>query len=412
MNRRFKTTTSLSQWKIGAAILFVATSAFSFGCRDAGPTNNRADDEQNEQTVEAKNEKRPTAPIRTVDDWRRLERSEPPRRIVCDGPGALRLATYLQSAQDVVAVEQVEKTNEPISPYRVVNPQFADAPVFGEGHGRDNVEFLLSLNPPPDVILRVDSPGAGIDPQVLTDRTGIPVVVAPSADFCGDKAGFEKSLFLFGEVLGKRERANEVVAFVDSQIEELQRLAKSDSNESSTEKRPSVYLGGLSYRGARGVNSTTTDYPPFNWLGLSNPAAELKSDSIGADYATVSPEQIVAWNPEFVFLDLGTTLGNGDANGLAALTSSPIYRSVDAIRENRVFALYPNNNYNSNVEAILVNAFYIGKTVFPERFANVDFGAKSDEICRFLLDETLRDKTPSSLEATLYRRIAVESDKR
>lgn len=385
----------------------VAILAFSFGCRDEGPTNNRTADDQ---TVEVKNEKRPTAPIRTVDDWLRLERSEPPRRIVCDGPGALRLATYLQATERVVAVEQVEKTKTPISPYRVVNPKFGDAPVFGEGHGRDNVEFLLSLNPPPDVILRVDSPGAGIDPQVLTDRTGIPVVVAPSADFCGDKAGFEKSLFLFGEVLGKRERADEIVAFVDSQIEELQRLAQTDFNGVFNEKRPTVYLGGLSYRGARGINSTTTDYPPFDWLGLRNPAAELKTDAIGADYATVSPEQIVAWNPEFVFLDLGT-LGANDANGLTAATSNPIYRNVAAIRKNQTFAVYPNNSYNSNVEAILVNAFYIGKTVFPERFANVDFDEKSDEICRFLLGETLRDKTPPSLKATLYRPVDLNNER-
>ncbi|MFY9383054.1 MAG: hypothetical protein WAP14_03450, partial [Acetomicrobium sp.] len=54
------------------------------------------------------------------------------QRIVCAGPGALRLITYMNVQDKVVGVEEMEK--DPTGrPYAYANPSFKSLPVIGPG---------------------------------------------------------------------------------------------------------------------------------------------------------------------------------------------------------------------------------------------------------------------------------------
>lgn len=70
-------------------------------------------------------------------------------RVICSGPGCLRLLSYLQGQQLVVAVDDIEaKRNEfDARPYALANPQFKTMPVFGQFRGQDNPELILTLEP-------------------------------------------------------------------------------------------------------------------------------------------------------------------------------------------------------------------------------------------------------------------------
>ncbi|MCF0233866.1 MAG: ABC transporter substrate-binding protein, partial [Thermoguttaceae bacterium] len=331
------------------------------------------------------------------DEWRRLE-CGPARRIVCSGAGALRLVAYMGALDCVVAVESIERTSDPVAPYRLANDRLAELPVFGDGHGRDNAEFLVGMSEPPDVIIRADEPGVGIAPEILQERTGIPVVLLPIGDLTKEKISLENSLRLLGEVLNKSARAEELIAYIDAQIDELRNLASRD------DARPSVYLGGASFRGFRGLDSTLTEYEAFEWLGLNNPASVLKSPALPAVQTTVSPEQVVAWNPDVIFLDLGTLSVPG-ASGVDEVRNKSAYRELAARRDGRVYGVFPVNSYGANFETRLITAFFVAKTVFPERLADVDFDAKADEISRFFLGTSFLDRSPERMRPYLYRQI-------
>jgi ABC-type Fe3+-hydroxamate transport system substrate-binding protein len=78
-------------------------------------------------------------------------------RVICSGPGCLRLLSYLQGQQLVVAVDDIEaKRNEfDARPYALANPQFKTMPVFGQFRGQDNPELILTLEPQPQIIFKV-----------------------------------------------------------------------------------------------------------------------------------------------------------------------------------------------------------------------------------------------------------------
>ena len=72
-------------------------------------------------------------------------------RVICSGAGSLRLLTYLQGQDLVVAVDDIESRRSQFDarPYALANPHFKDLPIFGEFRGKDNAERILSLPRPP-----------------------------------------------------------------------------------------------------------------------------------------------------------------------------------------------------------------------------------------------------------------------
>ena len=56
-----------------------------------------------------------------------------PERIVCIGPGTLRLIVYLQAESKVAGVEDMEKMNPGGRPYWLAHPELADLPRCGPG---------------------------------------------------------------------------------------------------------------------------------------------------------------------------------------------------------------------------------------------------------------------------------------
>lgn len=343
-------------------------------------------------------------PIRTIEEWKNLDKS-PIQHVICSGSGSLRLICYLDAADKIVAVEQIEKESSGTSPYRRVHPEFAELPTFGEGHGRDNIEILLTLNPKPDAIIRIDNPGSGIDPRVLQEKTGIPVILVPYGDLGQNRKLLNEAILFLGEVLGKQERANSLIAFWDTQIDELSKRARSVS----LSKQLTAYLGGLSYRGTHGINSTTSAYPPFDWLNLKNPATSLDIEMIQSKHVMISREQLIAWNPDFIFVDLGT-LETTDVNGLTELKKQPVYRSLNALKKGRVCPLYPNNSYNTNFDVQLANAWFIGNFVYPEQFEDVDVDEKMKSIYQFMIGDPFLHKFPDTLKPVIYQPITTSSE--
>ncbi len=58
-------------------------------------------------------------------------------RIICSGPGALRLITYFNAQELVVAVDDMETARKQFDarPYAIANPGYKKLPVFGEFRG-------------------------------------------------------------------------------------------------------------------------------------------------------------------------------------------------------------------------------------------------------------------------------------
>ncbi|MBB5021926.1 iron ABC transporter substrate-binding protein [Desulfurispira natronophila] len=324
------------------------------------------------------------------------------QHVICSGPGCLRLLTYLQAQHMIVGVDSIEVrgVDADARPYAMANPQFANYPVFGEFRGNDNPELVISLDPLPDVILKT-YPEWGHDPVQLQQKTGIPVVTFNYGDLTGAQSDLYDSLRLMGKVVGKQERAEAVIAFFENTLEDVQeRMATIDRPS-----RSACYVGGIAMRGGRGFESTMSSYTPFELLGITNLAAGSTRQP-QASHAVVSQEQILAWDPACVFLDVSTSMLQPENNGLRALRKDPSYANLSAVQNNTVRGLLPFNSYTQNFGSILANVYYIGSELYPEAFHDIDPTEKADEIYRFLVGKPILGQLEQQFGGLVFQSIS------
>lgn len=335
---------------------------------------------------------------------RRHQVPVPAERVICSGPGCLRLLVYLQAQDRVVAVDDIEKKRPQFDarPYALANPHLKTLPMFGEFRGYDNPELILSLHPAPQVIFKT-SPTMGHDPEKLQQKTGIPVIILDYGDLEHQRPNFYESLRIMGRVLGKQERAEEVIGYFDDLISDL---AQRTSNLPAGDRR-SCYVGGIAMKGPHGFQSTEPGYPPFVFVNARNVAQAPSAIGRPTAAASVAKEKIVEWNPEILFLDLSTLQMGETSGGLFELRTDPSYQTLDAVGRGEVYGLLPYNWYTQNFGSILANAYFIGKRLYPSRFTDVEPAAKADEIYAFLVGRPVFQAMNREFQGLVYRKIPV-----
>ncbi len=306
-----------------------------------------------------------------------------PDRIVCIGPGTLRLIVYLQAESKVIGVEAMEKMNPRGRPYWIAHPELWGLPSCGPGgpvsiNMRPDLEAVLSLNPQVIFITYMDGPLAEEVQGILK----IPVVVLSYGAFATfDKAVYE-ALRIAGRILNRVERAREVVAYVESLRRDMHRRTADIPGH----RKPTVYVGGIGYRGSHGIESTEQHYIPFEWTGAVNVAKRVKAGR--GSHVFVGKETLLSLNPHIVFIDGG---------GLSLVAQdyrkrAVYYKALQAFSHRRVYTLLPFNWYTTNIDTALADAYAIGKILYKERFKNLDPEKRADEIYTFLVGKPVYEE--------------------
>ncbi|WP_163338892.1 iron ABC transporter substrate-binding protein [Desulfopila sp. IMCC35008] len=346
----------------------------------------------------------PFAHSMTITDMagRQVEVPETVFHVICSGAGCLRYLSYLGAQDMVVAVDSIEKRNSTYEgrPYALANPQFKNLPLFGEFRGFDNPERILGLNPQPQVIFKTYK-DIGYDPDELQTKTGIPVICLTYGNLATQRAKIYASLSLMGKIIGREKRAEDVQSFFNRTIDDLNtRTAHIPDSQ-----RRSCYLGGVAKKGPHGFQSTEPAYPPFLFIHAKNIACPPGQSGKPLSHASVSKEQIVAWDPEIIFMDLSTTQMGTKASGFHELEKDPVYQGLQALKNNRIYTLLPYNFYSINYGSILADAYYAGKVLYPEKFMDIAPKEKADEIYTFLLGKPVFENMAKSFGKAPFEKI-------
>ena len=338
--------------------------------------------------------------VLTDSAGRQVEIPETVEHVICSGPGALRLLTYLEAQDKIVAVDDMEKQRPQFDarPYALANPRFKDYPIFGEFRGHDHPERILTLAPLPQVIFKT-YPTMGHDPVELFQKTGIPVIVLNYGNLGRHRDALFQSLHIMGEVMDKRQRAENVIAFFTRSIADLQ----ARTADIPQYGRPGCFVGGIAYRGPHGFQSTEPAYPPFAFVNARNLAHDPAMSGRALQHSSIAKEKIVTWDPDYLFLDLSTLQMGDKAGGLFELKTDPAYRHLTAVQNGRVYAVLPYNWYTQNFGSILANAYFIGKLLYPEKFADIDPVAKADEIYTFLVGKPVFGMLNAAFEGLAFQ---------
>lgn len=388
---------------IGILILALIASS---GCTgESSPDENAGDEAPAEAagTVAGTDELTESAETTVTDGFGRdVTIPKNVESVVCSGAGSLRYLIYLQAQDLVVGVDSLEKQEAEIEgrPYALANPQLKDYPLIGEARGKDDPEKIINVNP--QVVLKTGTTGQSssanaAEADSLQEKTGIPVISFPYGSLNNEehKAEMYSSLRIMGEVVGKQERAEEVIAYIEATIEDLEKRT-ADIPEP---ERKTAYVGGVSIAGAHGMISTEPAYAPFLWVNANNVAAGM-----GSDHADIAKEALVDWDPEYIFIDIGTLqLGNEGAIGELKTDSS--LTGLSAVKSGNVYGVIPYNFYTTNYESVLANAYFAGKVLYPGRFEDIDPEAKADEIYTFFLGKPVFSDLNGQYNDTGFKQI-------
>ena len=275
---------------------------------------------------------------------------------------SMAFVTYLGAQEKIVGVEDIDKTVI-AKPYVLCNRErFKSLPVIGKaGAVRvPNYEGIAGLGP--DVVFIVSTDPA--EPDLLQRKLRIPVVALSQGQPAFDSEVFFDSILLAGNILGKNERAQELVSGVRALAARLSTPPHGDEAR--------AYLGGLSYRGNQDIKSTAADFLPFTLSGVKNVV-----DGMGrSGHFFINKEYLLAANPPLIFID-----GNGLPLIRQGLGSErAYYQRLTALTSGNAWLLLPHTAYFNNPEVLYINAFFMAKAAEPQRYASLDPEALADEI--------------------------------
>ena len=339
----------------------------------------------------------------TVTDafGREVSIPENPEKIAVVGSGSMRYFVYLGiDLDDVCAVDyQDSKLNIQtvnVRPYALANPEILEIPEVGPAKGVvDNEKLLMSGA---DILFMGGASSSNAEvANEIQEKTGVPVVMFYTGNYVTDAEKIQATLLMLGEILGKEQRAKDLIAYFDAVEADLKKRVAGLSAEET------VYVGGVSYNGVHGLDGTDPTYYPFAVLNIKNAAAEVTSVS-QTGYAQISKEKLLAWDPDFILVDL-STLTAAEGGALVELKNDPSYRELTAVKNSMVYTVNPHTSMNVNHETTLANAYFIGKLLYPEQFEDIDPVKKADEIYTFVVGEPVFDILSANVDNLSYQRV-------
>lgn len=299
-----------------------------------------------------------------------------PAKIICLGPGTLRLIVYLNAQDKLAGVEDMEKLNPGGRPYWLANQQLAKLPRIGPGgpasiNKKPDLEAVLNVHP--DLIFMTQADALLADK--VQKQLNIPIVVLSYGAFATFDEQIYESLKLAGKILNRDKRAEAVIQFIESARKELQEKTK---DIRGTDK-PNVFVGGIGFRGSHGIESTEKNYIPLKWANAKNIAESVQTSE--GSHVFMDKEKLLSLNPDIIFIDGGgLKLVEQDM-----LKKPEYYKALKAFQQKRVYSLLPFNFYTTNVETALADAYAIAKILYPKTFADIDPVKKADEIYAFMV---------------------------
>ena len=312
-------------------------------------------------------------------------------RVVCIGAGALRMYTYINGADLLCGVEDIDNTslqNRPkmfdsvAIPYRIAyETEFSTLPSCGVGGPQAQAaeaEKILSCNP--DIVISEYEDVQKED--ALQEQLGIPVITLRSGPNNVFDDSFMGSLRLLGLIFGKKDRAEAIVSFIDSERAEI----SSRTAVVPEDARPSVYVCGLGNWGTTNHLMTMPNFIAFDVANVRNAASGLSSRGV----QSIEKEYFAA---------LGKDMDIIVMDAAAVKNIKPLYKedptmfdTCKAWRDGEVYLQMAFNAYYTNYEIALANTWFVAKTVYPELFKDIDLSAKMDEITEVFLGQPLAEK--------------------
>lgn len=331
------------------------------------------------------------------------------KRVVCIGAGALRMYTYVGDVNLLCGVEDIDNLTLEERPKMFDSVARPYVLAYGDtfatldscGVGGPNAQAAEAekiLTCAPDIIISEYKDIEKAD--ALQEQLGVPVITLKSGPDSVFDSSFKSSLRLLGTIFGEEDRAEELIAFIESEAADI----SARTADIADKDKPNVYICGLGNWGTTNHLMTAQNYISFDIAHVNNVVKDLGANGNQA----IEEEK---------FVSLGADMDIIIMDAAAVKNISPLYAedntmfdSCKAWKEGEVYLQMAYNAYYTNYEIALINTWFIAKTVYPDLFTDIDITAKTNEITKVFQGEELADEifaAPSSFGG--YQKIDTEN---
>lgn len=221
-----------------------------------------------------------------------------------------------------------------------------------------SVEKILALKP--DVVFGY---GKFLKPEIIAqlERAGVPVVLLD----CYKIETMARDIQTLGLILNRRKEAASYIAY----FENYRKLFADRVKKIPVHKRPRVYLEQYTDYTLSGPGSGGAQL--LDGVGARNIGAGLR-----APYPKISPEWLVAQNPEVIIKACGSSIPSGYGESAEAMKKKrdemmrrPGWKKITAVRQGKVYML--SSEIFTGPRAV-VGMAYIAKCLYPQFFQDVN----------------------------------------
>ena len=312
-------------------------------------------------------------------------------RVVCIGAGALRMYSYIGDVGLLCGVEDIDNASLAERPKMfdgVARPYviafgdvFSTLPSCGVGGPQaQTAEAEKILACEPDIVI---SEYEDVEKEdALQEQLGVPVITLKSGSGGVFDENFLGTMRLLGVIFGNEERAEELVGFIEAERAEIEKRTADIPEEA----KPAVYICGLGNWGTTNHLMTAQNYISFRVANVKNAVTDLEAPGIQA----IEEEKFVAIGEDMDIIIM---------DAAAVKNIKPLYAenptmfdTCKAWQNGEVYLEMAYNAYYTNYEIALINTWFIAKSVYPDRFEDIDITAKINEVTMMFLGQELAEQ--------------------
>ncbi len=313
------------------------------------------------------------------------------KKVVCIGAGALRMYSYIGDVSLLAGVEDIDNTTLDQRPQMFDSVARPYVLAFGETFNKlpscgvggpmvqaAEVEKILACAP--DIVISEFEDAEKSD--TLQQQLGVPVITLNAGSNGVYDDIFANSLKLLGKIFDREEKAEDLVEFIALETGAIEQAIADNPGA----EKPNAYICGLGNWGTTNHLMTAANYVPFHIAGVNNVVSSLGVEGIGP----IEAEK---------FVELGENMDIIIMDAAAVKNIKPLYAedptmfdTCKAWKNGEVYLQMAYNAYYTNYEIMLINTWFIAKTVYPEAFADIDMAAKTNEITKAFLGVELADE--------------------
>lgn len=281
-----------------------------------------------------------------------------PQRIAAVYGPSYEALVVLGQEDKIVVCSDVQKDNFPWA--SKVFARLDSLPCLENVHSSVNFEELMKYEP--DIVFSFSRPNE----QKQLSEAGICAIPGTTTKSLEE---IKKLLLVYAHALGNGavEKAEAYNAYFD----EKYKYVTERTNTLGEEERPSVYYAGID------LLTTYGSYSDIPELIQASGGRAVTSELLAGNHTSISYEQLLSWNPEYIFIDHG---GIGDGETVEKLEqdldTDSRYSTLAAVEKGNIY-LSPSGVFywDMGLQKVLL-MMNMAKTLHPDLFADLDMPAE------------------------------------